>query len=63
MAWIFENEYDENGRSVFHREGQLAEATCPKCGYPVPAIIWDSGEIEVELCYECKNEEKERRSL
>lgn len=63
MAWIFENEYDEDGSCISRREGRLGEAIYPKCGYLVSAIFWSDGKVEVELCYDCKREnEKKRRS-
>ncbi|MEM2963739.1 MAG: hypothetical protein QXN01_04570 [Candidatus Anstonellales archaeon] len=60
MAWIFENEYNEDGSCISHREGRLGEATCPKCGYPVLATFWSDGEVEVELCYDCKSQVKRK---
>ncbi|MEM7828547.1 MAG: hypothetical protein QW561_04330 [Candidatus Aenigmatarchaeota archaeon] len=58
MAWVIENKYNKYGCCISHREGEIGEATCPKCGYPVPAIFWSDGEIEAELCDVCKSEEK-----
>ena len=48
MSRVYER--DINGKE---RTGYAGEGTCPVCGCPVPAIFWDDGTCELEVCYYC----------
>ncbi len=55
MARVYEYENGELKRS-----GYLGEAECPLCGAPVPAIFYDDGTYEAEICNLCKYGDPEK---
>lgn len=63
MGRVYEKTWDEKGNCIFSREGYTGEAMCPTCGYPVSAVFWDDGEVQLDECPFCTTEEKEARRL